>query len=146
LVVLVVSTVLINEDKIIMIQEGKEEIYGKWNIPSGRLEMGEKIVDGAIREAKEETGYNVNITDLTGIYNFISEFRRQVVVVNFIGEIIGGDLLYDGTEIIDAKWFTLDEIENLNDSKLRNPQFVRRIIEDVRNEKRLPLEIIEDIL
>ncbi|WP_432664156.1 NUDIX domain-containing protein [Wukongibacter baidiensis] len=146
MVVLVVSAVLMNEDKIVMIQEGKEEIYGKWSIPSGRLEMSEKIVDGAIREVREETGFDIRVTDLTGIYNFTSEFRNQVVIVNFIGEIIGGDIQYDGTEIINAKWLTLDEIENLKDSELRNPQFIRKIIEDVRNEKRLPLEIIQDIL
>lgn len=146
MIVLVVGAVLINENKIALIQEGKEKSYGKWNLPGGRLEKGEKIIDGAIREVEEETGYKVNITYLTGIYNITSGIGDQVVVINFIGDVIGGDLRYDGKEIINAKWFTLDEIKNLKDSELRNPKLIRKIIEEVESGKRLPLEIIHDIL
>ena len=52
MIVLVVGAVLINEDKIVLIQEGKEKSYGKWNLPGGRLEKGEKIIDGVIREVE----------------------------------------------------------------------------------------------
>lgn len=146
MIVLVVGAALINENKIALIQEGKEKSYGKWNLPGGRLEKGEKIIDGAIREVEEETGYKVNITYLTGIYNITSGIGDQVVVINFIGDVIGGDLRYDGKEIINAKWFTLDEIKNLKDSELRNPKLIRKIFDEVESGKRLPLEIIHDIL
>lgn len=145
MIVVVVSTVLIDYNKILLIQEGKDKCYGKWNLPSGRLEAGEGIIDGAIRETKEETGYRVEIKDLTGVYNFTSDIGHQVVAMNFIGEIIDGDLQYDGKEVINAKWFTLDEIDNLKDIELRNPHFIRKIITDIRNGKRLPLSIIQDI-
>jgi 8-oxo-dGTP diphosphatase len=49
-----------------MIQEGKKENYGLWNIPSGGIEQGENIIDAVKREAQEKTGYNVNVLYLTG--------------------------------------------------------------------------------
>jgi 8-oxo-dGTP diphosphatase len=50
-------------------------VRNKWNFPSGRIELGEDILDAARREVKEETGYDVKITGTTGIYNFYQQYK-----------------------------------------------------------------------
>jgi len=138
--------VILNNAKVLMVQEGKNYIYGLWNFPSGRLENNEGIVNAAIREVQEETGYKVTISGLTGIYNFFSETNTQVVMFNFIGEVVEGDLKYDNEEIINAKWFSINEISELNDNELRNCRLIRNIINDLEDKCIVPLDAINDLL
>lgn len=144
--ILVVSCVIVHDGKVLMVQEGKNYIYGLWNFPSGRLENNEGIVNAAIREVQEETDYKVTILGLTGIYNFVSETNTQVIMFNFIGKIVEGDLKYDNEEIINAKWFSIDEICQLNDKELRNCRLIRNIINDLEDKCIVPLDAINDLL
>ncbi len=48
-----VSAVVSYENKIILVQEGKKAVYGKWNLPGGHLEPDERIVQGILREIVE---------------------------------------------------------------------------------------------
>ena len=64
-----VSTVVKRDDEILLIQEWKQNCYGKWNVPSGHLEENEDILAGAVREVKEETGLDAKLTRLVGVYN-----------------------------------------------------------------------------
>lgn len=98
-IVLVVSTSILKADKVLMIKENKPSVRKKWNFPGGRIETGEDILDAARREVKEETGYDIKLTGTTGIYNFMSNINTQVIMVHFIGEIIGGSLELQDNEI-----------------------------------------------
>ncbi|WP_413372939.1 NUDIX hydrolase [Paenibacillus taichungensis] len=75
------SVSIIHEDKLLMIKENKASVKNTWNFPSGRIKYNEDILEAALREVKEETGYNVRLTATTGIgiYNFISSTNHQVI-------------------------------------------------------------------
>lgn len=143
---IVVSVAIIKDNKILLIQEGKKDNRGRWNIPSGRLGKGEKIVDGAIREAFEETGYHVKLVSLTGIYNFFSETGNQLIRFNFMGEIVGGELKYDNEEIIGSRWLEIKEMDNMKDEELWNAHSIREILKDIRTGKSYPVELLRDLL
>lgn len=116
----VVGGCLIEKDgKYLMVQEDKEEVRGKWNLPAGQIDEGETIEEGAVREAKEESGYDVKLGEKIGLYH---ESIDSKVIHVFRAEITGGELTSQEGEILDAKWFTYDEISRLNDeNKLRAP-------------------------
>ncbi|AVV57519.1 NUDIX hydrolase [Paenibacillus glucanolyticus] len=86
-IVLVVSITLFQEDQVLIIQENKPVVQDKWSFPGGRIEPGEDIVEAAIREAKEETGYDVKLTSTTGVYHFLSSLNHYVVMFHFTGEV-----------------------------------------------------------
>ncbi|TFI48809.1 NUDIX domain-containing protein, partial [Diaphorobacter sp. DS2] len=67
-IVLVVSTSIIQEGKVLVIKENKATVKNKWNFPSGHVEKEEDILEAACREVKEETGLDVKLTHTTGIY------------------------------------------------------------------------------
>ena len=114
------------EGKFLLVQEGVGAIRNLWGLPGGGIKRDEEPSAAAIREAKEEAGYDVKIVKQIG--NYFDKKRRTIRIV-FKAQIVGGDGDYDKEEIIDNKWFTKDEIFNMKD-KLRG-DWVYRSIEDL---------------
>ena len=54
--------------KILLVQEGKEHVKGQWNIPSGGYDGNETIEEAAKRETREETGLEVELEGVIGVY------------------------------------------------------------------------------
>ena len=142
----IVDVVLLKDKKLLMVQEGKEICYKQWNLPTGHVDPGENIINAVIREVKEETSYEVKIKGLRRIYNYVTKRGNHSIRFSFIGEIISGDIKFDGKEILDVKWFTLDEIDNMPDEQLRTARIIRKIIDDIKKGKIYPLDIIDDEL
>ncbi len=109
------GVVIKKDDKYLLVQENKGKIRGLWNLPAGKVEEGLTIVENAIKEAKEETGYDVKIIKKIGIFQRDGESVRHA----FEAEIIGGELDFPKEEIRDVKWFTIEEIIKMKD-KLRS--------------------------
>ena len=90
-----------------LVQEKKPEVYGQWNLPAGKVDKGFTIEQTAIKEAKEETGYDIELLHKVGIY----QNNAQVSVKHiFAARITGGELAFPRDEILDAKWFAYEDI------------------------------------
>lgn len=112
----VVAGVVIKKDgKYLLIQEKKSSAYGLWNLPAGRVDVGESLEQAAIREAKEESGYDVELIRELAVFH---EESTDVVKHAFEAKIVGGALKFPVDEILDAKWFTFDEVHQMQE-KLR---------------------------
>src|ERR1700733_15244566 len=87
----VVAGVVIKQDgKYILVQE-KNDAPGLWNFPAGRVDEGESFEQAAIREAKEESGYDVELIRKIGIFQ---EVPDRAVKHAFEAKIIGGELKF----------------------------------------------------
>lgn len=124
---IVAQTYVEKEKKILMVQENKEGIKGKWNMPAGKLEDNESIIEAAIREVKEETGIDVKINGILAIQENIAEFG-QLIIIYFIGEYISGSISFDNKEISNVKWMTKEEIKKMNKSKIRGSETINKVI------------------
>ncbi|MDD4902500.1 MAG: NUDIX domain-containing protein [Patescibacteria group bacterium] len=112
--VLVAADVIVEKDRrYLLVQEKKKSAYGLWNFPAGKVEVGETIAEAAVREVKEETGYSVK---LIGEVMIIHEDLEHCVEHIFAGEITDGDLKFPEDEIMDAQWFSLEEIESMKNA------------------------------
>lgn len=143
----IVSQVYVKKDnKILMVQENKESKKGKWNMPAGKLEDNESIIDAAIREIKEETNINIKLTGLIAIQQNITSIG-QLIILYFKGEYLSGEIKYDENEIADVKWMTIEEIQKLDKSIIRGGETIDDIIALAEKEP-LPLDriIIENLL
>lgn len=86
----VVAAVLIEiENRLMMIRRANEPGLGLWSFPSGYVDRGESVEDAAVREVKEETGLDVSLTGLLGVY---SGQGSPVVLMVYTGTVTGGDL------------------------------------------------------
>lgn len=112
----VVAGVVIKKDgKYLLLQEKQPKAYMLWNFPAGKVDIGESFEQAAIREAKEESGYDVELIKKIDIFQAKSTDATKHA---FEAKIKGGELKFPEDEILDAKWFTLDEIKHMED-KLR---------------------------
>lgn len=101
--------------KFLLVKEGREEFHGKWNLPCGELESGENILDCAIREGKEETGYELKVIGWVGQYTELKWplFGGHDLIVNvFYSKIIGGEKTVP-PDLLDVAWFSLEEIREM---------------------------------
>jgi ADP-ribose pyrophosphatase YjhB (NUDIX family) len=143
---LVVSAAVIDNGKLLLVQEGKEHCRGQWSLPGGRVEEGESLVDAVMREVLEETGYNVRVAGVTPVLRYVSQYGFHCVRFNFVAGIVGGTTSFDGSEILDVRWLAFDDIDVLADAELRTPTIARQVIGHVRSNAIYPLDIFLDAL
>lgn len=120
-----------------------KEYYGQWNLPAGRVDDFERITDGAIREVFEETGLKVKLIGVLPISERIIK-NKTFISIRFVAEVIGGELKVDYKEIIDAKWFDMNEIETMTQKELRSYELNKQIIQNYTNNKIYPIEVFDD--
>lgn len=140
-----VATVIVNDDRYLLVEEDVGLPETVFNQPAGHLEEGESLIDAAIRETLEETGYHFTPTAVTGIYRWINpETGDTYLRVCFTGDIHDHDpnrALDQG--IVAARWLTLAEIEHVA-ARLRSP-LVQRCIDDYLTGRRYPLDLLINI-
>ena len=104
-------------DRILMTQRSDNS---RWCLPGGGMDPGESASETCIREVMEETGLQVQVTRLIGVYTtpdmlieYLDGNKVQPVSFSFEAEITGGELgLSD--ETIDFGWYTVDEIDTMD--------------------------------
>lgn len=93
---------------------------GHWEPPGGILELDEAPEDGVRREVAEETGMNVHVERLTGVYKNIT---RGIVALVFRCE-PSDDRPHPTAEAIEVRWLERDEVRDLMD-----PAFAIRVLD-----------------
>jgi len=103
---LAVNIAVIQENKILLT---RREDFETWILPSGGVEDEESLGQAAIRETKEETGLDVELTRLVGIYSRLGNMS-PVHAVLFVAKPIGGEIKCQEGETIAVEWFDFDKI------------------------------------
>lgn len=102
-----VNISIIQNGKILLT---KREDFEVWCLPGGAVDEGESVAQAAIREAREETGLEVKLTRLIGIYSRNSWPAAVSHIVSFLAEPIGGEIDPDPHEVIEIGYFGPEEL------------------------------------
>ena len=92
---------------------------GLWALPGGAQDIGESVVQAARREVYEETGIDVEVTGLSGIYSdprhviaYDDGEVRQEFSLCFHAKTVGGEL-HSSSESKEARWVSPDSLQDL---------------------------------
>lgn len=103
------ASVIQREGKVLMIRRAGDPGYGLWSMPGGYVDRGEVVEEAARREVREETGLEVEIVHLIGLF---SEAGHPVVVAAFSAREVGGTL-HAGEEALDVGFFDVGNLPPL---------------------------------
>lgn len=102
-----VCVAIFNKNKILLT---KRKDVGFWCIPGGGVEDGETVSQSAIREMKEETGFDIELKRLVGIYSRPNWWDGGAHEILLSGVPKGGQLNRKTAETLDAGYFGLGEL------------------------------------
>jgi len=115
-----VRAAVINENKILLVQERTDNM---WAMPGGWADVGDFPSQVAIRETKEESGFDVKPRKVAGVYDANRtggrlEFFHAFKIV-FLCDLIGGEARASN-ETIDVKFFSFEELPPLSKNRTNN--------------------------
>lgn len=135
----VAGCLIVKDDKFLFIHQG-----GKYNQPVGWVELREDIIEGAKREAEEETGIKINITDLLGVYTLIKQKEEKILhTIKFMFIAEPTSEKFKSNETLKPKWLTAKEIKLMGKDSFWDPDVINEI-DDYLADKKYPLEIFNN--
>jgi len=113
-----VGAVIVRDNRVLLVRRGQAPLLGEWSLPGGVLECGETLREATIREAREETGLEVETGGLLGVYERVirsedGRVRYHYVLIDFLCRAVAGDLKA-GSDAADVRWFESAALDRLN--------------------------------
>lgn len=105
-----VNVAILQDGKVLLTQREDFEV---WCLPGGIVDNNESLAQAAIREAREETGLDIRLTRLVGMYSRPAWSNGGYHIAVFAGEIIGGTLQADPHEVIAIDYFDPSDLPPL---------------------------------
>lgn len=119
-----VGVVCLRGDDVLLVRRGKPPLEGRWSIPGGRIEWGERAVDAALRELSEETSVTAEIVGLVDVVDAVMTRSSaesapardrpwgHYVLIDYAARWTGGEPIA-GDDAAEARFFSPDEVESL---------------------------------
>jgi len=107
-----------SEDKILLVQRGREPNLDLWALPGGLVELGEELKAAAKREVKEECNIEVEVGDAVSVVDLIlkdqnEKVKYHYILIDYNAKYIAGDIIPQ-SDVNDVNWFSFQEMDNLN--------------------------------
>ncbi len=105
------------KDEILLVKTRRD---GHWVFPGGQIEVGENLIDGVIREVKEESGMDVTVSHLVGVFSNTATYEGHSgvkivptkVMFDFVCEPVGGEF-NTSDETSDVRWVRKEDVLNM---------------------------------
>lgn len=100
------------EGRLLVVRRGQPPAEGRWTLPGGRVEPGERVHEAVRREVAEETGLDVEVGDLVGHLDVIDDQHHFVILdlfANVRDDAPGPPRA--GDDVTDVAWMTRGELD-----------------------------------
>ncbi|MGC8573409.1 MAG: hypothetical protein C0171_05505 [Caldisphaera sp.] len=140
-----VGTLLIRGSEILLIKRFNSPEKGKWAIPGGHVELGERLLDAAKREFLEETGIDTEPLGVVNVDEIITRNSLNEVLFHYILVTIlmkdNGKTPVAGSDAMDAKFFNIRQAESLDDISITTKGLIKKILSNKIN-LNMPIPVI----
>ncbi|KRE64800.1 NUDIX hydrolase [Paenibacillus sp. Soil750] len=96
------AAIVLNERNEILLIKGPER---GWEMPGGVVEEGESLIHAAIRETKEESGIDIEVTKFCGVFQNVTQ---SICNTLFLGRPVGGELT-TSSESLEVGFFPIEQ-------------------------------------
>jgi ADP-ribose pyrophosphatase YjhB (NUDIX family) len=112
-----VGALILQRDRVLMAQRGKEPLKGSWSLPGGALETGETLANAVRREVREETGLDIRPLGVLGIFERLMRDASgapeyHYVLIDYMCRIVGGTLAA-GDDVCAVEWVRRRDLAGL---------------------------------
>ena len=138
-----VAVFMQNSKNEFLMQRRSKEKGGKWATTGGHPKSGETSLQGIVTEIKEELGIDVDPKNLI-FYHTIKTTKDFVDFYYLNQDFDLKDLTLQKEEVQDARWFTIEEIEDLikkDDFFKSHIDYIKNCLEFLSKNKKLPAQI-----
>tara|TARA_Y100000310_G_scaffold105664_2_gene104165 strand:+ start:20993 stop:21400 length:408 start_codon:yes stop_codon:yes gene_type:complete len=119
-----VKSFIVKDNNVLLLKRRPNDPHkaGKWDIPGGRLELGEDPFTGIKRETKEETDLDIDIHMPLDIHHFTRDDGQKITMLIFLCNPTTENIKIS-EEHTDHRWQSLSERENL-------PEWLHPVLEN----------------
>jgi ADP-ribose pyrophosphatase YjhB (NUDIX family) len=103
-----VGAVVVDGDRLLLVQRGRGPGVGSWSVPGGRVEAGETLAEAVVRELQEETGLDGRCGPFIGWVERI-DGDHHFVILDFSVTVTGGQLRA-GDDAAAARWVSVTDV------------------------------------
>lgn len=103
------GAVIVENDSILLVKRARQPLRDWWCIPAGFMEWDEHPSETAVREVKEETGAQIELTGFFEVYSGNDDPRTNAILILYLARIIGGELVA-GDDASEVGFFPFDSL------------------------------------
>jgi ADP-ribose pyrophosphatase YjhB (NUDIX family) len=107
-----VGAVIVQASRVLLVRRGTPPLKGHWTLPGGVLELGESLLEGVVREVREETGLIVNPIELIELVDRIhrneSRIQFHYVIADYLCRMAEGQAKA-ASDADEVRWVRPDE-------------------------------------
>lgn len=112
-----VGAIVVDRERVLLVQRGREPARGQWAIPGGKVLPGETLAAATRREILEETGIAIEVGELAWHFEFIErdeagEVKFHYVVLDFHARYLSGEPVA-GDDAAAVRWVEFAELDSL---------------------------------
>jgi len=109
-----VGAIILDGERLLLVRRGSPPHEGDWSLPGGLLEAGERLEEAVRREVREETGLEVEVLSLAGVFERIvrdseGNLEYHYVLLDYFCRLRGGSLRC-GSDAAAAAWVQREEL------------------------------------
>jgi ADP-ribose pyrophosphatase YjhB (NUDIX family) len=109
--IVAVGAVVVDGDRVLLVKRANEPLKGEWSLPGGAVEIGETLAGALVREAREETGLDVEVGPVVDVLDRI--VRDAAGRIEYLCRPRSG-IAVSGSDADDVRWAGENELPDLH--------------------------------
>jgi 8-oxo-dGTP diphosphatase len=112
-----VGVIVWRENQVLLVRRKNPPAEGQWGLPGGKQQLGETLIEAAVREVREETGIDIAVTGIVTAIDAITRDAKDKIeyhytIIEMAAEYVSGEPHADD-DALEARFVDSEEVAHL---------------------------------